>query len=357
MRIAYVAHVNYPRSSGVVKKILNQAQLWREYGEQVGIFWLTRNPDFVSEEKGEYFFTYQGGAFSRSRLYALRSLVDEVLRWSPDIIYLRRDMVYPAYVVLSKKQPVVVEINTNDLAELWLYNKAQAVYHFLTRSLFDREVKGFIFPTRELSMDPYFAKCPGLKEVIANGIRLSTLPLLEPTSNDKPVLVFIGQPAPWQGVDKILVMARHFPDWTFHLIGVDKIQDAGPNVLFHGFLPTSEYLPIVARADVGIGPLALHRKGMNEASPLKVREYLGLGLPIIIGHEDTDFPGGAPFILQLPNREDNVAISLPQIRQFVENWRGRRVPRSVVAQIDQTVKEEKRLAFFRRVLNAYGGSR
>lgn len=40
---------------------------------------------------------------------------------------------------------------------------------------------------------------------------------------------------------------------------------------------------------VCIGTLALHRKNMTEASPLKTREYLAHGFPVIIGYKDTAF--------------------------------------------------------------------
>jgi hypothetical protein len=41
---------------------------------------------------------------------------------------------------------------------------------------------------------------------------------------------------------------------------------------------------------------------MSEASPLKSREYLALGLPVIGAYEDTDIPPDDPVYLQLPNR-------------------------------------------------------
>jgi hypothetical protein len=105
-----------------------------------------------------------------------------------------------------------------------------------------------------------------------------------------------------------------------------------------------EYLPIVAQADVAIGPLALHRKGLSEASALKVAEYLAHGLPVILANAETAFPDGASFLLQLPNTEDNVDVSTGQIRDFVERWRGRRIPRSEVSAIDSRVVERERLS-------------
>jgi hypothetical protein len=93
----------------------------------------------------------------------------------------------------------------------------------------------------------------------------------------------------------------------------------------------------------------MHRIPLEEACPLKVREYLAFGLPVLIGYTDTDIPARAPYALQIPNTEDNVATRVKEIRTFVEGWRGRRVPREMVAHMDWSVKEEARLRFISRV--------
>ncbi len=351
MRIAYIAHVNYARESGVVKKVLSQTSLWCELGETARIFWLTREHGLQQGASDlEEGHLYQGGPFSPGRWRALNRLVASVLKWPADVVYLRRDMFYPAYLWLAKRIPVVVEVNANELAELWLYSKTHYAYHGLSRALLDRRVRGFVFTTHELAQSLYYRRFKVPRMVIGNGVDLRKLPQLPPTANDKPVVAFIGQAAPWHGIDKILEMARAFPEWTFHLIGLDAVDPSLSNVVTHGFLDTEEYLPILARADVGIGTLALHRNKMREASPLKVREYLALGLPVIIGYEDTDFPGGAPFLLRLPNSEDNVFKCKEEIRAFVEGWRGRRVSRADILHLDQRAKEERRLRLLRDAL-------
>lgn len=360
MKIAYIAHVNFTRHSGVAKKILGQTQTWRDWGHQAKIFWLTKREDLKPEEaREEVAYLYKGGPFSKERLRALNNLINDVLAWKPDIAYLRRDMVYPAFVTLARSTNLVIEINSDELAEIRQHSKLRSTYHYLTRPLLDKWAKGFVFPTMELAESPYFAKWEVPKCVIANGVVLDSLPVLEPPNNPFPVLVFIGTPGqPWHGVDKILAMAHSFPEWTFHVIGPSPsdLTTPPPNVIAHGFLAFEQYLPIMAGADVAIGTLALHRNQMNEASPLKTREYLALGLPVIIGYRDTDFPQGAPFILQLPNTEDNVQSSLPCIRSFVENWRGKRVPRQEVMHIDVKFKERARLKCFVDVLRkATGG--
>src|SRR5205807_8242905 len=126
-----------------------------------------------------------------------------------------------------------------------------------------------------------------------------------------PSLVYSGSPWQcWQVLDKLVQLAVAEPDWQFDVIGprAAELRGAPENVAVHGFLDRERYAPLYARADVAVGQLALHRRGVDENSPLKVREYLAYGLPVISGHRDPDFPSPEPwFLLRLPNNESNVS--------------------------------------------------
>ena len=104
-------------------------------------------------------------------------------------------------------------------------------------------------------------------------------------------------------------------------------------------------MEILGQAHIGIASLALHRKKMQEASPLKLREYLAAGLPSITAYRDTDFPDGAPFLLELPNTADNIPENLQAIDSFVDSQAGHRVPRGSIAHLGMREKEAARLAF------------
>jgi glycosyltransferase involved in cell wall biosynthesis len=65
--------------------------------------------------------------------------------------------------------------------------------------------------------------------------------------------------------------------------------------IFHGMRDRDYCQRIFAQCDIGIGTLALERKGMKEACPLKVREYLASGLPVYAGHQDGALPDDFPF--------------------------------------------------------------
>ncbi|MNP61531.1 hypothetical protein D3C76_1567280 [compost metagenome] len=105
---------------------------------------------------------------------------------------------------------------------------------------------------------------------------------------------------------------------------------------------------------MAIGPLALYRRGMKEASPLKVREYLAYGLPVINGYVDTDFKEEVPFILRIPNEPRNTVHASAAIEEFVHSWQGRRVDRSEVEHLDVAVKETARIAYMKRIRDKGG---
>jgi hypothetical protein len=139
------------------------------------------------------------------------------------------------------------------------------------------------------------------------------------------------------------------------VVGYDHIDNAGPlpaNVHLHGYLGPEEYRNVLAEADVALSTLALHRKDMQEASPLKTRECLAYGLPMILAYADTDLDAlQCDFLLKIPNRDDNIETHAARIREFAYAMRGRRVDRQLIRErIDSAAKEGQRLAFFEQVI-------
>jgi glycosyltransferase involved in cell wall biosynthesis len=100
----------------------------------------------------------------------------------------------------------------------------------------------------------------------------------------KPVIGFFGLVADWIDTSLIEEIALRYPDSTVLLVGhqstdisrLTKLQ----NVLFAGPKPYKE-LPRWAKAfDVAIIPYRLNQQVKN-ANPLKLREYLATGIPIV----------------------------------------------------------------------------
>jgi len=351
-KITYLLHWNEGAKSGVFKKVVQQVTTWQANGYHVSIHVVSAH-DLVDEWRQRLpgipvFFHRYNGYYSHLKIW--REAITQVVSQSPDIVYFRYDLYMPGMVRLAQRLPVIAEINTDDVHEFCLDATPRCYYNRLTRGKILKNLAGMIFVTQELAKNPHFARFKKPYQVIANGATLDDIPLLPPVHSGPPRLAFMGTGGqPWHGVDKVLWLAEQAPEWRFDLIGAHSPTEH-PNVFTHGVLDEGAYRQLLSLVDVAIGTLALHRKGMNEACPLKTREYLALGLPVIIGYNDTDFPDGAPFLLRLPNTEINIVKHLHEIKAFVAAWRGKRVQRSDIQHLDVGVKETKRLSFFETIM-------
>jgi hypothetical protein len=360
MRIAYVSlHWQRTTASGVGKKIVRQISVWIASGHEVQFFMHALQRGTVSPLiPGHVFhFSEHAGLLGEwERMLAVRRLLDAVRSYKPDVIYLRYGMyVYPIHQ-LASIAPLVEEITTNDLVQHsgslgWIFG----LYNRITRGIIMRRTSGLVCLSHELANAPFNAVFRKPVRVIGDGMDMANIEPLPAPANEHPQIVFIGSPGSlWQGVDKLPLLARRFPEIGVHIVGYDRIEgvDMLPeNLHLHGYLDTAEYKKILAGMDCAIGSLGLHRIQLNESSPLKTRECLALGLPMILPYRDTDLDQlECDFLLKIPNKEDNIQTYASAIRDFAYRMRGRRVDRDQIAGLDQSIKELERLAFFEEIL-------
>lgn len=336
-------------------------------------------------------------------LGATRRLVDAARAWSPDVVYARYAPWYPALRRVARAVPTVLEVNTEDRREYRLTGRpVRGLVNELTRRRTLGLAAGLVFVTHQLRDHPSFSWFGGATEVVPNGFDLASVDPLPPSPEATPTVVFLGSPGlPWHGTDRLLELARALPEVRFEVVGSTAEQLAGAtpspgrargrgrrrdrqrdrqrdqqrdrqgdqqgdrprdrrlgglpdNVVAHGYLERGDYAAVLARAYAAVGSLALDRLGMTEGSTLKLREYLAHGLPVVTGCPDADFPGGAPFLLEidaarLEHGGARRAGEADAVRRFVEAHRGERVPREALAHLDTGAKEARRLAFLSRV--------
>ncbi|HRJ76524.1 MAG TPA: glycosyltransferase, partial [Anaerolineales bacterium] len=331
MRLAYISlHWPRTRNSGVGKKIQSQVKIWKDMGHETRLFMHTSKYESPSELIEAEIFPYQiHGKFQTemNRILAIKQMIKAIKDFKPNLIYLRYGIyVYSAHQ-LMQIGPVVEEINTNDLTQHEGLGGIYNLYNRLTRGIFLRRVSGLVTVSQELAVSPAFAKYQKKTCVIANGIELDSFSTLPPASNAIPRLAFIGSPNnSWHGIDKIVKLASLIPDIAIDLIGYSQLPEYDPlpkNIQVHGYLSIEKYQNILASADVAISSLALHRVGLEEASPLKSRECLAFGLPLIIAYHDTDLnQEDYDFLLKIPNKEDNIQTHTQAIREFAYRMKG-----------------------------------
>jgi glycosyltransferase involved in cell wall biosynthesis len=100
----------------------------------------------------------------------------------------------------------------------------------------------------------------------------------------RPVIGFIGLLADWVDLDLVRALATARPSWSFVLVGKEAtgvgVLRGLPNVHLLGQKPYA-LLPAYCRGfDVGIIPFRTSDLTLR-ANPLKLREYLAAGLPVV----------------------------------------------------------------------------
>ncbi len=357
MKIAYLLTHDIRQEDGVTKKITQQVKTWRAMGHEVEVFAIIN----VNEPLSDYCNGHR--LFHNSMWLAEpRNLVKSILDYKPEIIYLRFEPFKPFINLLVRQFPTVLEINSDDISEYRLRAKKSIkgkllhYYNLLTRRILLKKVAGLVGVTEELLTLPENRKYRKPSLVVPNGIDLKQFGTLKvPKENSIPQLVFLcSNDQPWQGTDKLIRLARNsIGKLAFHIIGVSLDKTAPPNMTYYGYLHKEEYESIMKLSDIGIGTLALHRKNMNEACPLKVREYLAYGLPVITGYNDTAFMGQEDlpnWLLEIPNTENNIDDYLTQIIDFSYKMKNFVLPKKNISFIDYNELEEKRLAFMASIL-------
>ena len=357
MKIAYLLEWEFDKIDGVIQKVLNQKDIWTKLGCEVVIFALSKSKDTIeSKDVRNYHKSFKNLLFFTPLYRDLKS-------FNPDIVYFRYSAYKPYLNKIFKKYKTIIELNTDDIKEISsiknssiknrvsYYNIVKTHRYMLSLS------SGFVAVTEEIANSVVEKSKP--KAVIPNSINLSefTTKKIDKKNRQIPNLLFIGTPnQSWHGIDKIIHLAKVAKNrLNFYIVGESKPKDLNlKNIKFYGYMDKKEYKNIIINCDIGIGTLALHRKDMQEACPLKVREYLAYGLPTIIAYKDTALiDTKANWLLKLENDEDNIKRSIDEILEFCYKNIDTVVTEDEVKElIDSNILEQKRIEFMQRV--AYG---
>lgn len=147
-----------------------------------------------------------------------------------------------------------------------------------------------------------------------------TVPPEEIARLSHPVIGFFGLIADWVDIEVIRYVAAARPQWSIFLIGDVRTDVSSlrklPNVHFAGRQPYAS-LPAYAKAfDVAILPFVMNELTLA-ANPLKLREYLAAGLPV-------------------------VATPLPEVRRLGEQVRTAATPAAFLSAIESFLAEGRR---------------
>lgn len=373
MKISYVLGEDLELHPGLKNKIQGQVKSWEKRGHEVtfvahalGVASNLLGHHLIEDES--LMDRERAALRKKNRLYRLSLFGKQYNFLHKALKQLDGNITYGRYTFpflglsagYGAGGPYILEINSDDLKEYFIKSRVTGIYNKLLRKYLLRGASGMVFVTNELAESPSFFGYKGKCKVIANGISTDDFPFVEDTLNNEPNLVFIGSPGQkWAGIEKLGIISKALPHARIHLVGPSKIEylkcggEQSNNIVFHGYLSDDDAKSLIAKMDVGISTLSLYEKKMQEACPLKSRQYLAQGVPLIGGYKDTDI-SEQTFYLQIPNKPDNVISSLDKIISFIEKaFRNRELrcaARSFAeAVLDVNVKEVNRIRFMEDV--------
>lgn len=368
MRIAYIITWNLCHNDGVTRKVFRQAQDWRDSGHEVEIFCATEEKE--DHIKGAKFFVKDRvwssplAVIKNRKVYS--KLCESVMGYEPDIIYLRWEFHKASIMKLMRRIPTVIEINTHFGGEFkrrsqenWI-ERIRYWYYLLTHKKFSRSSAGFVSASKEILELGGYLEMNKPTCYIPNSIPIDEKQKTvrySASDSSVPRLVFISSGIqPWHGLDNLIELAENsLGELKFDLItGFDaESLELPENIQVYSFLEKIDFLKVFEGAVAGIGSAGLYENGMNEASVLKVREYLSAGLPVIVPYKDTAFLDKElpDWFLQLSNEPRSLTLGKEKILDFVNKMNGRRVPLNEVAPyVGSNRWEAERLLFMESII-------
>ena len=229
-----------------------------------------------------------------------------------------------------RKQFVVIDVPTpHSVAVLEVWNSTQSPWRrFRTVALLYLSGPWSLWPaTRILQYADeglWFRLGNAGKTVkIGNGVDVRSTPQRSSTPEwPAPVLRLVGVATvvSWQGYDRLIRAIHELRsdplrpfDVHFTIVGGGSALDdlahmterlgLQEHVTFAGTLSQEALYACYARSHLGVSALAIHRKGLVEASALKAREYCAVGIPFMASGHDPDFAGNVPFRIEVSSDE------------------------------------------------------
>jgi hypothetical protein len=359
MRLLHLVSEPGPSGRGVPQKVVRTVEVWRKLGVEADFVDLATGRlgfDGIADSDRNVVTPSRRSGWIREmdrRGRRLSALLDRV---RPDVIYTRELVWAPAIESIFRRHRVVVEINSDRAQELRRASRAAATFWRLTAGRLLRRAAGVVAVTSELEDRLAPRDVPRL--LVFNGTTVpETMPVRRPEPDAPLVSMLVGGPGSWQGVDRLGTLAERLPDIRFVVCGDPGSEgEALPRSVQR--LPPlvgSDLRDLLARSAACIGTLALSRKRMTEACPLKSRTALAAGVPLIYAYDDPVLSGDESFALRVADRDCWSSEDVARIEAFVHRasttpemsetaWRFAR------AHLDVSAIEQRRLDFMRSLL-------
>jgi len=323
-----IAHISIlpAYSPGVFKKLEVKAKAARDAKLDIDFYLL--NP--VEEKRVDNLilikqtYSFVPFAFLRAivfRLLKLRSLEKKIDLENYDYIVLRYplvDGIGTQKFIRKHGHKIITEHHTDEVSELYSLGRIVDLFRAKLEeryaSAFLRQIKGLIGVTQEICDLELQKSGPKPYKMIPNGIDVESVAFTKftPFDGTKLNIVFIASEfVSWQGLESLLEGLGRYKGSVsieLNLIGMltekqiallEKYRKENITIYEKGKQFGEALDGHLRQAHVAISSLALYKKNMKEACPLKSREYIARGLPFVYAYDDNDLEGDEDFALKL----------------------------------------------------------
>lgn len=301
-KIVYVISWKFSESDGVTRKTFEQLSEWSKSFD-VLLIWL-QNGSGVPDLSNMGVHDGLTVSFHQVRTNPLGYLnvINKIRNFRPDFVYARYPFFHPLIYLITARFVPLFEINSLEKKEMFVNLKQKQSFSFrsiykvvmYTRDYFLSRAKAIFFVTAELR-DHEDYKEFGTRVFIPNSISSKHFKNVKRVFDTKDLnLLFIGTKGhSWHGIEKIEALAELTPDFNYHIVGGTGQNTS--NITYYGEQNKQQIMTIMENMHICIGSLSLDVLGLKQGCPLKVREYIAAGFPIVVGYDD------AAFIKEVPD--------------------------------------------------------
>lgn len=327
MKGIYITKVDneYNLDIGVCKKILGEINAFKNLGNNIDYVRLKNKDIYINDEKL---------GSTDTRYFACKDIYKGLknINLNYDFAYLRycrgNYNFYKIIKLLYKNNiKIIVEIPTYPYRSEINTESVTGVIDLTLDKIIVPLLKRYVYRISVTSDDEEIF---GIKTIkINNGIEIDRFKLVSYSNRniDKVNLVGIGNLAKWHGYDRIIEGLNNYyksntgsvkqQEVHFYIIGEgneknnlkDLMQkhNLSKYVHFLGAKNGEELDNIFDDMDIGVSSLALYRAGGGH-DPIKSKEFLARGLPVILGYIDRLINMNLPYVFKVEEEDKPVDI-------------------------------------------------
>ncbi|RAP33093.1 hypothetical protein DID75_03220 [Candidatus Marinamargulisbacteria bacterium SCGC AG-410-N11] len=244
-------------------------------------------------------------------LYATQSNII-YYRFHPNQTLLNISLIALSYIKIIYVEHFYSQIKHNPppklIRKLSLFLKLSNSTHITPTQQLKRLIQQYTSKTHKVQYTQNGFSYPKIKITNIDSATVAQLSHTLQKKSYKKIAVFSGNGDPWQPISEIIQYIEKEPNILVIVMGpYEPIKH--PQFIFLGILNTETRLQIYKLADFGISIFKWNSSNFEEECPLKTREYLCMGLPILVNYFDSanDFIELSPSIFNI--KTNNQALS------------------------------------------------